>query len=172
MELALMNDAQILINEMLYKLDLVRHRAEIKWGVGRIEGLVSEAIRLKWEAQMRRLNDAIASQDVIAVEELVKGAVRGMALMEGEVVAAGHVPFAPLVRSFKVDDAVYGVVDTIEDLNSLGKPLEGVLMVSIEELVRVYHLRHREAFVKRPGDEFRGEFQAQDRPFEDKEIGF
>lgn len=172
MELELMSNAQMLINEILYKLDLVRHRSEIKWGVDRVIGLVSDELRTRWLSQMARIEAAIEAQDVGAVEELVQGAIRGMALMEGEVVAAGHVPYAPLVRSFGVEGVVYGVVETIEDLNAPCEPLEGRQMVSVEELVRVYHARHKSALMKRPGDEFTGEYVAQNRPFEDADLGF
>ncbi len=171
MEQEIMTRQQATINEVMYRLDLVRHRLELKWGVRRLEELSPHELRSKWDAQMSKLNEAIMASDVALVEELVSGAIRGWDALERSAISLGHVPFEPLFWEVPMDDGtVYRVVRTMEDSHGLIACAERPV-IALCELVRVYHARHKEAFVARPGDELRGEYVKKDLPM-DQPLGF
>ena len=168
----MMNDKQIVINQVMYALDLVRHRLDLKWGVGRLLEKCSPELRVKWEAQMVRLNDAVFAEDVFAVEELIKGCVRGLEVIEKDVCARGVVPFE--VQFWEVmcsDGQKYRVVR--EELNSdTCARGDAVEVVSIPELVRVYHARKGVVFAANGALDAPNSLIKQDRPFEDRDMGF
>ena len=138
-----MSPEMLLINQLMYGLDLVRHRADIKWGVDRLISLAPDEMAGKWKSQVAKLNDAIMAGDVPAVEELVAGSIRGYAALERSAVASGHLPMAPEIIEIKVEGVVYRIVapgSVATDANS----------VTLEELVRVYHARTQSVFKTLP----------------------
>lgn len=140
-----LTDSQVVINQILYSLDLVQHRMEMKWGIGRLQQLASDDLMAKWEAQINKLNDAIMNSDVEAVKELVAGCQRGWAVLEKSAVARGHVPYEPQFWEVDVDGAVYRVVRLREELEAIPEPLSE-RTVCLDELVRVFHARHQKTF--------------------------
>ncbi len=166
MEQQLLTPEMAVINQVLYGLDLVRHRMEMKWGVGRLVELATPELQLKWESHTRKLEGAIMASEVEVVKELVDGGVRGWAALERAAVEGGHVPFEPMVWEVAAEGVVYRVVRGRDDAEALGGDV-----VTLGELVRVYHLRHQNALIRRPGDEFTGEYKASGLPME-QDIGF
>lgn len=79
------------------KLDRCLVEVESRWGVDRLQKLVSQATAIKWKSQMDKINAAIQSCDLTTFPELVAGAIRGCGVMEEEAKAQGHSPHdAPL----------------------------------------------------------------------------
>lgn len=88
---------QYYINQMLDKLDTKAAEVESRWGVGRLERLVSFDMAQKWGRQMDRLREAISKSDAVTLPEIVNGTIRGYEAMEADVMAQGHKPHdAPL----------------------------------------------------------------------------
>lgn len=170
MEQALMSPEQATINQILYGLDLARHRAELRWGVGRLIELAPEDLRNKWVAQGEKSVSAIIANDVALVEELVAGSIRGWDALERSAVALGHVPYEAQFWEVMVEDVVYRVVRSAEDAHVVIFDSERPV-VALEELVRVYHGRRKEALIRRPSDELRGEYKASGLPM-DQPLGF
>lgn len=83
---------QYYINQLLDKLDMKACEVESRWGVGRIERLVSFDMAQKWKRQMEKLNAAISESDVYTLPEIVNGTIRGYAAMESDAIAQGHQP--------------------------------------------------------------------------------
>ncbi len=83
---------QYYINQLLDKLDTKAAEVESRWGVARLERLVSFDMAQKWKRQMDRLNEAIATSDVFTLPEIVNGTIRGYEAMEADAIAQGHKP--------------------------------------------------------------------------------
>mgnify|MGYP001562563774 CR=1 FL=1 len=163
--------AQSTINQVVMKLDLVRHRMTLKWGFNRLHELASPELQNKWSSHMKQLEDAMIAENVPLVEELVDGGCRGWAALERAAEATGHIPFEPMVWEVVVGETVYQVVRSNEDaaaIASRSTPERPVVV--LEELVRVYHLRHQNVFSGAVMDK-KGEYVPSGLPM-DQDIGF
>ncbi len=149
-ESTLLSEVQVVINQLLYKLDLELHRSTLKWGFGRLLDLAPADLQAKWSAQRAKLEQAIIAGDVPLVEDLVNGSCRGITALERSAVAAGHCPYFPEFKEVVVEDGtVYRVVDDFADAGALEASAERPV-VSLTELCRAYHTRHQETFSARP----------------------
>lgn len=161
--------AQAAINQKLMELDLVAHRVEMKWGIGRLLELAPAELRGKWASQVAKLEAAVMAEDVLLVEELVLGSCRGWAMLERVAQSAGHVPYEPLTMEVKIEDVIYQVVRFMEDTHALASRSAAERpVICLEELCRVYHGRHAATF---PAREVGQEYVASGLPM-DQEIGF
>lgn len=166
-----LNEIQSAINRRLMTLDLVAHRMEVRWGVGRLLDLASAELREKWFRQMERLKEAIIANDLNLVTELIEGCVRGWAKLEQSAEAAGHVTYQPEFWNITVEEQPYWVVRDRTDVQLLGEKAQGGLVVTLEELVRVYALRHANVF-QRPQEEEKKVSEKIDLATMNQEIGF
>ena len=161
--------AQNTINQVVMKLDQVRHKMTLKWGFDRLLELASPELLAKWDSHMKQLEDAMIAENVPLVEELVDGGCRGWAALERAAVAAGHVPFEPMVWEVVVGETCYQVVRSNEDAAAaaswakVDRPV-----VTLEELVRVYDGRHKAVYGM---VEKQSELVPSGRPM-DEELGF
>jgi hypothetical protein len=78
-------------------LDEFVHAMERKWGVGRLQLLVPDELRARWEAQNERLDAAIRSNQERYVATQADGLRRAWAALERAALAAGEQPLSPLV---------------------------------------------------------------------------
>jgi len=69
--------------------------AEKKWGMGRLEALVSRDTLIAYRRGWQRWREAIESGDVRAVEELGPKMIGALSYMDSEAEAAGHKPLEP-----------------------------------------------------------------------------
>lgn len=83
---------QYYINQLLDKLDTKACEVESRWGVGRLERLVSFEMAQKWGRQISRLNEAILNSDVFILPEIINGTIRGYEVLEADAMARGHKP--------------------------------------------------------------------------------
>lgn len=83
---------QYYINQLLDKLDTKACEVESRWGVARLERLVSFEMAQKWKRQMDRLNKAISENDVFTLPDIVTGTIRGYEAMEADAIAQGNKP--------------------------------------------------------------------------------
>ena len=83
---------QYYIRQLLDKLDIKACEVESRWGVGRLERLVSYDMAQKWKRQMEKLNAAISTGDVFTLPEIVSGTIRGYDAMEADAIAQGNQP--------------------------------------------------------------------------------
>lgn len=79
-------------HEYVEEHDETAAAAERKWGVGRLELLVSPELRIKWRRQQDRLNSAIESGDEEQIRLACQATVRGYAALDREAEARGHQP--------------------------------------------------------------------------------
>ncbi len=80
------------INQLLDKLDTKACEVESRWGVSRLERLVSHDTAQKWNRQMERLTKAISENDVFVLPDIVTGTIKGYEAMEADAIAQGNKP--------------------------------------------------------------------------------
>lgn len=78
------------INGALKPLDAAASDIELRWGVGRLETLVSPETSAKFEAARAKLDVALHEKDVDLVIQRAGVMVRGWAALEKEAIASGH----------------------------------------------------------------------------------
>ena len=94
----------------LVPIDTAFWESEQKWGVGRLERIISqstlEAYRRGWDAYRVALDDC----DPDAVQEIGPKMIAALAFMDGEASAAGHKPLAPETWETRLADGTVLVV--------------------------------------------------------------
>lgn len=80
------------ISQWLDKLDTAACEVESRWGVSRLERLVSFEMAQKWKIQMDKLAKAISENDIFTLPELVNGTIRGYEALERDAIAQGYKP--------------------------------------------------------------------------------
>lgn len=85
-------------------VDEAARRGEDKWGVGRLELLVSDELREKFCRQQRRFNEAIQSQDVEQVRSAGGAMRRGWEALDQAATESGAQPLSPEVWEIAMTD--------------------------------------------------------------------
>lgn len=100
-----------------------RRESEAKWGVGRVELLAPDELRVRWRGQCARWSVAYAAawdapiltrELLDAVQTLSRAMVRGYAALDASAEHLGHRPIAPWVWEVILpgDGAVAAIVQT------------------------------------------------------------
>jgi len=131
------------------RLDAVTKSYESRWGIARLDKLVSAATAEKWQRQWGKISAAIMANDHVTLAGLVDGTVRGWAAIEAEALALGHTPEIKDVWHVVVDGARYVVAKNLDDARGAANGSDGALVLSVDELVRVYHDKYIGAFKAR-----------------------
>jgi len=77
---------------------------EDKWGVGRLELLVDDELRLKFRDQYNRFNDAVMEHDVVKVRLRGAAMQRAWAVLDQAATAAGATTLDPETWEFALPD--------------------------------------------------------------------
>jgi hypothetical protein len=85
------------VQAIIESLDEFVLAMERKWGVDRLQLLVPDELRARWEAQKERLDAAIRSNQERFVGTQADGMRRAWAALERVALAAGEQPLSPLV---------------------------------------------------------------------------
>lgn len=130
------------INQLLDRLDTVACEVESRWGVMRLELLVSHEMNLKWGRQCTRLREALLKKDAGEVAELVEGSIKGYAAMEREAVALGNKPHdAPLAWTVGLPSgSTLAIVRHPKDaslMNDLKRDHGDVVVWTIDEIANI-----------------------------------
>lgn len=145
-----MNPEETEINRLIEKLDQVAVGYEAKWGVYRLESLAEPPLSEKWDKQIEKINLAIQSRDVNSLRGLIEGAEKGYKLLEDNALAKGEKPSEGQFWEVRHGSKIYRIVKTMNDARSQQKPEnQGVTILTIEEVVRIYETRHEAAFGER-----------------------
>lgn len=84
--------ADLTIGNALAPFDHAIRESDRRWGVDRLQELVSPETAAKWGSAMGKLNAAIEGQDVDTLVQRVGVCIRGLAAMDAEAIARGHRP--------------------------------------------------------------------------------
>lgn len=85
------------INSVVDGVDACARKYEDKWGVGRLELLVSDELREKFRRQMERFNDAISKHDVVKVRISGAATHRAWQALDKAAEDTGQKPLEPEV---------------------------------------------------------------------------
>lgn len=85
-------------------VDEVARQMETKWGVGRLELLVSDELREKFRKQARRFNEAITQHDVESVRQAGAGMRRGWEALDKAATEAGAQQLDPDIWEIQLSD--------------------------------------------------------------------
>lgn len=156
------------INRAVYHLDDVAAGYEAVWGVGRLESIIPADLARKWEAQKQKLDDAIQSKDVNAVQLLVAGCIRGYQALHDAAISAGHKPNEPTFWEIEKSGQVYRVCRNNNDAKSLHKSTpKNIIILSLSELIGLYDVAHKKFYAT--ADKTEGEIK--NKPAFDFEAG-
>jgi len=75
--------------------DTAARNMERKWGINRLEGLVSPETAARYGSAIGKLNAAMQANDPAEVATRAGVCIRGMTAMDAEATAAGHQPITP-----------------------------------------------------------------------------
>lgn len=129
-----------LINQHIHKLDQVAVEYEAKWGVGRLEKLVSENLAQKWKLQKEKLDEAIRERNPSRVMALVDGCVRGYAALETDALKNGHALNPPEWWDVRHESGrIYRIVKSEPQsrLAAQGCLSDGVTVYTLQEVARL-----------------------------------
>lgn len=94
----------------LVPIDQAFHASEQKWGVGRLERLVSPSILAAYKRGWDQYRAAIEAGDGEAVEAIAPKMVLALSVMDQAATAAGHQPLAPDVWETPMADGTVLVI--------------------------------------------------------------
>lgn len=120
--------------------DTVARAVDQRWGVGRIESLISSSSLTRWHQGRQLYDQAIRQNDADAVERLAPKIAQALRAMEAEAEAAGHAPLSPVAWEAPLADGrVLVVTRTFAEAHALQGSSDGRERVvwTMEELANV-----------------------------------
>jgi hypothetical protein len=90
--------------------DTAARNMERKWGINRLEGLVSPETAARYGSAIGKLNAAMDANDPAEVAIRAGVCIRGMAAMDAEATTAGHQPIPPQVQEIEIDGKLCAVL--------------------------------------------------------------
>lgn len=139
------------INRLISQLDDVAVGYEAKWGIGKLEAVAylhDPELAEKWQRHIDKLNDAILALDVVAVRQLVDGCLVGYRKLEEAAVRASVAPCEPIYFEVNVNSTIYRIVKNVSDARSLHKPGGEAVIVTAEEMARLFDKRRVDCYIK------------------------
>ena len=131
-----LNETQFEIKRWINRLDDIAVDFESVWGIGNLEKFCNAGTAEKFKAQNDKLANAIRSQDLRSVQELVKGFERAYSVMEKEARENGHKPITPEYMEIKIDgDFILRIAKTATQARACVQ--DGVYVYSLKEVARI-----------------------------------
>jgi hypothetical protein len=93
----LMAPPEVVIKAILDGVDEAVRQMERKWGVGRLRLLVSDTLRIRFDAQQAKLDAAIATNEPAYIRTQAEGMCRAWRALDGAATESGAEPLAPEV---------------------------------------------------------------------------
>jgi hypothetical protein len=94
----------------LAPFDTVARDLERKWGINRLEGLVSPVLAAKYGFALGHLNACIDAANPTDTAAAAANCVKGMKAMDAEATTAGHQPIPPEAQEIDVDGHICAVL--------------------------------------------------------------
>lgn len=114
--------------------DTAARNAERKWGVNRLEGLVSPETAARYGSAIGKLNAAMEANDPAEVATRAGVCIRGMAALEKEADALGHLPIVPDVIELLVDGKLCAVLRDEAAWPAYAQQRPGVRVYTLREV--------------------------------------
>ena len=126
--------AQVRCDMALAPFDHACREMDRKWGVDRLQELVSVESADKWARAMVGLNEAINSEDADKVKFWVEICLRGIKAMDEEAVALGRSVSDPDIWEYELDGTVFGIIADGRDWPSAYAKRPGIAIFSMREV--------------------------------------
>ena len=122
----------------LKSVDAAARKMEQKWGADRLSSLVSTETAYKFGGAKAKLDQAIASNDPLAVRQKAEVMVRAWKALDDEAEDNGAKAVSPEVWSATgADNKKYAFVQSNAEAWKVTPELDGVNVYSIDEVVRI-----------------------------------
>jgi hypothetical protein len=119
-------------------LDAVATEMERKWGRGRLRLLVDNDMRIKFDRQAIKFNDAVWDTDADRAEKAAAAMIRGWKALDQAATAAGAKPLSPVVwETTKQDGTVIALVRTLAEASAVAAEGRQVEVWTIDEVARL-----------------------------------
>ena len=117
---------------------------EVRWGVDRLQELVSYELREKFYQQRDRLNKAIDSNDGMEVVRQVEVTGRAYAKLEQEAIARGHSEVTgDYFEAPMADGKVLAVCKTKGDCTKVARDNREMLVYSVSEIAHLLSIQNK-----------------------------
>ena len=121
------------MQDALHRYDDVVSQYEMRWGVDRLPWLVGTDLRLRFEAQMDKLNQAISEQR--DVEHQVEVTLRGVAKLEEVAIQRGAQPLTgDYIEAAMPDGRVLAITKTSWDVAKVKRENRDLVVYSADEV--------------------------------------
>jgi hypothetical protein len=110
-------------------------RMDWKWGIGRLEELVSTETAAKYGLAMARLNEAMDAHCVGDVSKWVDSCRRGLAIMDAEALSMGHLALSTEVWEVEADGIKFAIVRDGRKWQQIAERLPDARIITERELV-------------------------------------
>jgi len=135
------------IQDALIEHDFVVNEYESKWGIDRLQELVSSEMRDRFYKQREKLNAAIDNNDGKQTQHEVEVMCRAYVALEREAVAAGHKPLTGERWETPLPDGrVLAITKSFAEAGKVAKDNRDLVVYSIEEIANILAAREKEAF--------------------------
>lgn len=114
--------------------DRAARDAERKWGINRLEGLVSPETAARYGSALGKMNAAMDAGDPAETATRAAVCIRGLTAMDAEATTAGHQPIVPDAWEFQIDGKTCALLcdDAAWPAYSAARP--GVRVYSMREV--------------------------------------
>lgn len=127
------------VQDALEPLDKVAVEMEGKWGVGRLQRLVTPDMAAKFASAKEKLNDAIRDNDLDAVVSKAAVLIRGWHALDKAAIEAGHKTYPEGVWSAKHRGTTYTVCLDRADVGKVARDaVDPSHIVTLAELLLVW----------------------------------
>lgn len=110
-------------------------RMDWKWGIGRLEELVSTETAAKYGLAMARLNQAMDAHDVGGVLKWVESCRRGLAIMDAEALSRGHLALSTDVWEVEAEGIKFAILKDGRKWQEVAERLPDARLITERELV-------------------------------------
>lgn len=138
-------DTDRLIEMQIHRLDCFACEMESKWGIGNLIDYADDALKEKWYAQNKKLDDAVKNRNYGQVCQLVDGTIRGWEALEKAAIDAGKKPAEPEFMEVKLDSGFH--LRIASSVSSARRASEkGVVCMSLGEVARLIEARYKDVY--------------------------
>lgn len=110
-------------------------RMDWKWGIGRLEELVSTETAAKYGLAMARLNEAMDAHCVGDVSKWVESCRRGLVIMDAEALSRGHLALPTDVWEVEAEGIRFAIVKDGRKWQEVSARLPDARIITERELV-------------------------------------
>ena len=126
------------IDAVVQSVDEVAVQMEKKWGTGKLERYAPPQLAEGFELARMAFDTALESGVVDDIRQKGENLIKGYRFLDANVTKLGHEPADPEVWHISGDTGQHYAICHDADAVDLVKPVEGVIVMTLRELLRFY----------------------------------